>query len=160
MAEEKASMHKVYEVLRLQYDRGRGQRQNVRSVGFSSSTVHEYLCRFQAAGLVWPLPEGRGEAELDPDVGQYHAPPGRWRLCHAMPHTLGAQFNQCLHPGACLMPAPFFVLKEGAFEPQPSCFPREPIASNGRLNEQFMARLLTTIQNNSAGIASGNARPP
>lgn len=57
-------MRKTSEVLRLRAQ-GRSIRQIAASVGVGSSTVGEYLRRAEAAGLVWPLPEGVGEEELD-----------------------------------------------------------------------------------------------
>ena len=64
MAGKRVSMRKVFEVLRLHHELGWGQRQIARGAQLSVSTVHEYLERFRAAGLTWPLPGGWGEAEL------------------------------------------------------------------------------------------------
>jgi transposase len=58
-------MRKTREVLRLHFDLHLGQRQIARSVQISQSTVHEYLARFTASGLSWPLPAEVGEAELE-----------------------------------------------------------------------------------------------
>jgi len=55
-------MRKIKEILRLHFEQKLGQRQIARSANMSQSTVHDYLARFQAAGLGWPLPE-----ELDED---------------------------------------------------------------------------------------------
>jgi len=41
-----------------------GQRQIARSANISQSTVHEYLTRFTAAGLSWPLPTEMSESDL------------------------------------------------------------------------------------------------
>ena len=62
---KRISMRKTREVLRLHFELQLGQRQVARSVNVSQSTVHEYLERFQAAGLSWPLPPAMSEAELE-----------------------------------------------------------------------------------------------
>jgi transposase len=58
-------MRKTREVLRLYFELKLGQRQIARSANVSQSTVHEYLERFTAAGLSWPLPAEMSEAELE-----------------------------------------------------------------------------------------------
>jgi hypothetical protein len=58
-------MRKTREVLRLHFDLKLGQRQIARSANISQSTVHDYLERFTAAGLSWPLPAEMSEAQLE-----------------------------------------------------------------------------------------------
>ena len=58
-------MRKVREVLRLRHELGLGLRQIARSLGLSHSTVSGYLGRAEAAGVLWPLPEDLGDAELE-----------------------------------------------------------------------------------------------
>ncbi|MGH9734021.1 MAG: IS21 family transposase [Candidatus Acidiferrales bacterium] len=58
-------MRKTREVLRLYFDLKLGQRQIARSANISQSTVHDYLERFTAAGLSWPLPAEMSETELE-----------------------------------------------------------------------------------------------
>lgn len=58
-------MRKTREVLRLCFDLKLGQRQIARSANISQSTVHDYLERFTAAGLSWPLPAEMSEAQLE-----------------------------------------------------------------------------------------------
>jgi len=58
-------MRQVFEAFRLAYDQGRSQREIARALGLSQSTVNEYLRRFRAAGLVWPLPPEVDEAAVD-----------------------------------------------------------------------------------------------
>jgi len=58
-------MRKTREVLRLYFELKLGQRQIARSANVSQSTVHEYLTRFTAAGLNWPLPGEMSETELE-----------------------------------------------------------------------------------------------
>jgi hypothetical protein len=62
---ERVSMRKTHEVLRLHFDLKLKQRQIACSANLSQSTVHEYLHRFTAAGLSWPLPEQMSEPELE-----------------------------------------------------------------------------------------------
>jgi transposase len=57
-------MRKIREILRLHFEQKLGQRQIARSANVSQSTVHEYLTRFQASGLVWPLEDGWDEQRL------------------------------------------------------------------------------------------------
>lgn len=65
MPGKRLSMRKTREVLRLHFDLKLGQRQIARSAQISQSTVHDYLARFVASGLRWPLPAEVGEAELE-----------------------------------------------------------------------------------------------
>jgi transposase len=58
-------MRKTKEVLRLRFDLGLGQRAIARACSISQSTVHEYLKRAAAAGIVWPLKEEWNEQRLD-----------------------------------------------------------------------------------------------
>jgi transposase len=62
---KRVSMRKTREVLRLHFDLKLGQRQIARSANISQSTVHDYLERFTAAGLSWPLPAEMSEAQLE-----------------------------------------------------------------------------------------------
>jgi len=65
MAQERLSMRKTKEVLRLYYDLKLSKRQVARSCNIASSTVREYLRRAEAAGVKWPLPEGLDDAALE-----------------------------------------------------------------------------------------------
>ncbi len=58
-------MRKIREVLRLRFDHQLGQREIARSAVVSQSTIHEYLARFAASGLTWPVASELGEAELE-----------------------------------------------------------------------------------------------
>ena len=64
MPGKRVSMRKTREVLRLYFDLKLGQRQ-IASASVSQSTVHDYLERFTAAGLSWPLPTELSEAGLE-----------------------------------------------------------------------------------------------
>src|SRR5437879_13590837 len=48
-------MRKFIEVIRLRFELGLGQRAIARACSISQSTVHDYLNRAAAAGVVWPL---------------------------------------------------------------------------------------------------------
>ncbi len=65
MAQEKVSMRKIKEILRLRYDLGLRQDQIARSCNIGQSTVHRYLERFAATEVSWPLPAECNEAMLE-----------------------------------------------------------------------------------------------
>ena len=58
-------MRKVLEVLRLLFDQDRSQREIATILALSQGTVHNYVARFQASGLSWPLPAELDETALD-----------------------------------------------------------------------------------------------
>ena len=58
-------MRKLKEVLRLRFELKLSQRQIARSCSIGQCTVYDYLKRAQAAGIVWPLPEGWDDARLE-----------------------------------------------------------------------------------------------
>jgi transposase len=64
MTQERLTMRKIQEVLRLKWACGLSNRAIARSCAISHSTVKEYLDRVQAAGLSWPLPEPMSDDEL------------------------------------------------------------------------------------------------
>jgi transposase len=64
MTQERLSLRKIREILRLKYEVGLSNRAIARACRVSNSTVGDYVARAQAAGLRWPLPEGLGEEEL------------------------------------------------------------------------------------------------
>lgn len=89
MAQERLSMRKILEILRLKYECGLSNREIARSVGAGYGTVSDYLGRFRAAGLEWPLSAelSDGEAlEAVLFVGHRCAVPGRavpdWARVH------------------------------------------------------------------------------
>src|SRR6516165_3448499 len=59
------SMRKIREVLRLRFELGLGQRAIARACSISQSTVHDYLKRAAAAGMVWPLGEEWDEQRVE-----------------------------------------------------------------------------------------------
>ena len=64
MAQERLSMRKINEVLRLKWECGLSNRAIGRGCSISHSTVSEYVRRAQAVGLTWPLPETLDEDAL------------------------------------------------------------------------------------------------
>ena len=64
MTQEKLSLRKIREILRLKYEVGLSNRAIARACCISNSTVGEYVVRARRAGLVWPLAEERSEEEL------------------------------------------------------------------------------------------------
>lgn len=65
MPGKRVSMRKTREVLRLYFELKLRQRQIARSANVSQSTVHEYIERFRATGLSWPLAAEMAEADLE-----------------------------------------------------------------------------------------------
>ncbi len=64
MAQERLSMRKVLEVLRLKWACGLSNRAISRSCGIAASTVSDYVQRAAAAGLTWPVSEELDEDQL------------------------------------------------------------------------------------------------
>ncbi len=64
MAQERLTMRKIVEVLRLKWECGQTDRAIARSCSISHSTVAEYLRRAREAGLSWPLPADMAEDRL------------------------------------------------------------------------------------------------
>ena len=64
MSQERLAMRKIKEVLRLKWEAGLSNRAIARACMISCSTVSETVKRAQKAGLVWPLPEEKGEDEV------------------------------------------------------------------------------------------------
>lgn len=59
------SMRKIKEILRLKFDCELSNRGIGRSCSISHSSVGDYLCRFEQAGLSWPLPPEMDEESLE-----------------------------------------------------------------------------------------------
>ena len=64
MTQERLTVRKFREILRLKEDAGLSNRAIARACKISNSTVGEYLQRAQQADLHWPLLEGISEDEL------------------------------------------------------------------------------------------------
>jgi transposase len=63
--QERVSVRKIRELLRLRYDLKLGQVQIARSCNLGQSTVFRYLKRFEESGLSWPLPESCNDRVLE-----------------------------------------------------------------------------------------------
>lgn len=79
MAQERISMRKIKEVLRLHYDAGLSQANIARVSSISRYTVQQYILRFTAAGLNWPLSENISDTILESKLfpgksGKSHRP--------------------------------------------------------------------------------------
>ena len=64
MTQEKLTVRKIREILRLKYEVGLSNRAIARACRVSNSTVGEYVVRAKRAELVWPLPDELREEEL------------------------------------------------------------------------------------------------
>ncbi len=65
MAQERISMRKIKEALRLYYEAKVSQNNIAKVTGISRHSAQQYVLRFKASGLSWPLPENISEEELD-----------------------------------------------------------------------------------------------
>jgi transposase len=81
MSQERLTMRKIKEILRLKWEAGLSNRAIARACKVSSSTVSLTVRRARIAGLAWPLPDELGEAGiyqlLFPKSGLASAAPGR-----------------------------------------------------------------------------------
>ena len=64
MPQERLSVRKIQEVLRLKWESGLSNRAIARSCSISPTTVSEYIRRANAAGLRWPVPDDLDEDRL------------------------------------------------------------------------------------------------
>jgi len=64
MPQERLSMRKTREILRLKWECGLSNRAVAQSCSVSPSTVSDYVNRAKAAGLVWPLADDLDEEKL------------------------------------------------------------------------------------------------
>ena len=58
-------MRKIREVLRLKFEHQFSNRRTAVACKLSRSTIKEYIARFQAAKLDWPLPDDMDETTLE-----------------------------------------------------------------------------------------------
>jgi DNA-binding transcriptional regulator LsrR (DeoR family) len=65
MAQERISMRKIKEVLRLHYEARLSQANIAKVSNISRYTVQQYIMRFTAAGLSWPLSENINDTVLE-----------------------------------------------------------------------------------------------
>jgi len=64
MPQERLTMRKIREILRMKWELKLSERVIARSCCISRSTVAEYVRRAEAAGLKWPLPEDQNDNQL------------------------------------------------------------------------------------------------
>jgi transposase len=64
MAQERLTLRKIREILRLKEEAGLSHRAIARACKISNSTVGDYLRRAETAGIHWPLPEEVDEDQL------------------------------------------------------------------------------------------------
>ena len=64
MPQERLSMRKIHEILRLKWECGLSNRAIAQSCSVSPSTVSDYVNRAKAAGLAWPLADDLDEEKL------------------------------------------------------------------------------------------------
>jgi transposase len=74
MTQERLTMRKIQEVLRLKWACRLSNREIARSCSISHSTVQEYLRRAEGAGLSWPLPDSLTEDALFQQLFPEHLP--------------------------------------------------------------------------------------
>jgi len=89
MPQERLSMRKIMEILRLKHERGLSNRKIAASCNVHKNTVANYLQRAEQAGISWPLPENMSESKLYhllfPDQSKArpeYAPRPDWNLVH------------------------------------------------------------------------------
>src|ERR1700678_82079 len=89
MPGERLSMRKIREVLRLRFAQGLSQRAIGASVRLSTGAVNSCLSRARLAGVVWPLPDGLSDTQLEallypppPDVATEQRPVPEWAVVH------------------------------------------------------------------------------
>ena len=75
MPAERIPMRQVFQALRLVLDQGRSQREVGRVLGLSQSTVNEYVRRFRASGLAWPISPDTDDGTVEARLFTDHAPP-------------------------------------------------------------------------------------
>ena len=89
MPGERLSMRKIREVLRLRFAQEMSQRAIGTSLRMSTGAVNACLNRARRAGLVWPLPEGLDDSQLEtllyllpPAVSPEQRPVPAWAVVH------------------------------------------------------------------------------
>jgi hypothetical protein len=77
VSQERLSVRKIREVLRLHHEAGLSNRAIARVCKVSNSTVGEYLIRAAQASLEWPPPEGLSEDDLPKAYSAAASVPGK-----------------------------------------------------------------------------------
>jgi predicted ArsR family transcriptional regulator len=77
-------MRQAREIIRLKFSASVPTREIARRLGLAPSTVRETLKRLNGAGLVWPLPEGMSDGDLEAalyaNTKTAGSPTGFWRM--------------------------------------------------------------------------------
>ena len=132
-------MRKISEVLRLRFELGLGQRAISRACSISQSTVHEYLNRAAAAGVVWPLGEDWDEQRVEQALF------GERQLVKRLPEQVLPDFPTLHSQFAAASPSDVAV-----------GLGRVPADSSGRIRLQSLLRALRALaQEAGCGSAPG-----
>ena len=90
MPAKRLTMRKIREVLRLKFECGLTNRKIALSCDLARSTIGEYLLRFNASGLTWPIDQGLDDEQLEqllfpppPSLGNLERPLPDWAYIHA-----------------------------------------------------------------------------
>jgi transposase len=89
MANNRLSMRKIIEVLRLYFEHNCSKREIARIIGASPTTVTDYLSRAKVAGLSYPLPAELDESAVNlllfppSEHSAVQRPPPDWAAVHA-----------------------------------------------------------------------------
>src|SRR5208283_445503 len=65
MPQERLTMRKIHEILRLHWECKLSNRKIATSCSVGRATVDDYIHRAKAAGLSWPLPDEIDDAQLE-----------------------------------------------------------------------------------------------
>src|SRR5713226_205823 len=134
-------MRKFREVLRLRFELRLGQRAIARACSISQSTVHEYLNRAAAAGVVWPLGEEWDEQRVEQALFR-RADDGK-----TTPRTSPSGFSRLAFAVAAASPSDVAA-----------GLGRVPADSSGRIWLQSLLRTLPTVAQ-EAGCSSSPGTP-
>lgn len=165
MPGKRVSMRKTREVLRLRFDLKLGQRQIARSANISQSTVHDYLERFTAAGMSWPLPAEMSEAQVEAALfpaalGKGHDPDFFGPMTTPPRTFTGASSRQEI---SCWAGGHKFLNPAGSWSPccrklHLEMSRRSPRATKGRVQSREKAGCETRFERGRAFARTGKTR--
>ena len=102
MAQERLSMRKTREILRLKWECKLPHRAVARSCDVGTGSVTDCLQRAIRAGLSWPLPEGLGDDELERRLfPEPDGPAGDRTAPRALPDWTASNATAAGSPDAC-----------------------------------------------------------
>ena len=134
-------MRKIREVFRLRFELGLEQRAIARACSISQSTVHDYLKRAAAAGLVWPLGEEWDEQRVEQAVF------GERQVVKRLPEQVLPDF-----------PTLHSQLQQHRSSDVAVGLGRIPAGASGRIRLQSLLRALPTVAR-KAGCGSAPGTP-